>query len=177
MHCANLDHICTVVPDYVLLVPCWMVLTNGLDVWGPGDVFNHVCCRSPLKLTQLWPLGHHPIVFMMLSICLMHMELTVQVHSFFRPLTIHDSELWISMTIVRNTPSFWFTKTPHILPSWMKWGVLCQKQVSRAVTSNFIPQIPWDVITWPCPWYLLLTQHTSIIQYLLCKCDRKLLIS
>ena len=25
------------------------------------------------------------------------------------------------------------------------WGVLCQKQVSRAVTSNYIPQIMWDV--------------------------------
>ena len=33
-------------------------------------------------------------------------------------------------------------------------GVLCQKQlmylVSRAGTSNYIPQYLWDVITWPC---------------------------
>ena len=34
------------------------------------------------------------------------------------------------------------------------------KQISRAWTSNYIPQILWDVITCPCPWYLHLT-HTS----------------
>ena len=40
------------------------------------------------------------------------------------------------------------------------WGVLCQKQISRAQTSNYIPQKLWDVITCPCPWYLLLAQHS-----------------
>ena len=34
------------------------------------------------------------------------------------------------------------------------WCVLCQKQVSRAGTSNYIPHYLWDVITCPCPWYL-----------------------
>ena len=34
-------------------------------------------------------------------------------------------------------------------------GVLCQKQVSRAGTSKYMPRILWDVITCPCcPWYL-----------------------
>ena len=47
----------------------------------------------------------------------------------------------------------------------MNWGVLCQKQVSRAGTSNYIPQILWDVITCPCPWYLLLAQHSSIVLF------------
>ena len=36
------------------------------------------------------------------------------------------------------------------------WGVLLPK----AGTSNYIPQYLWDVITCPCPWYLLLTQHS-----------------
>ena len=31
-----------------------------------------------------------------------------------------------------------------------------QKHVWRAGTSNYIPQILWDVITFPCPWCLLL---------------------
>ena len=31
-------------------------------------------------------------------------------------------------------------------------GVLCQKQLSRTWTSNYIPQYLWDVITCPCPW-------------------------
>ena len=37
------------------------------------------------------------------------------------------------------------------------WGMMCQKQGSRAGTSNYILQYLWDVITCPCPWYLLLT--------------------
>ena len=32
--------------------------------------------------------------------------------------------------------------------------VFCQKQVSKVGKSNCIPQIRWDVITCPCPWYL-----------------------
>ena len=36
-----------------------------------------------------------------------------------------------------------------------------QQQVSRAGTSKYIPVILWDVITCPCPWYLLLAQHSS----------------
>ena len=34
----------------------------------------------------------------------------------------------------------------------LNWGVLCQKQVSRAGTSDQIPQCLWDVITCTCPW-------------------------
>ena len=40
-------------------------------------------------------------------------------------------------------------------------GMLCQKQVSRAGTSNYIPHMLWDLITCPCPWCLLLAQHSS----------------
>ena len=42
-------------------------------------------------------------------------------------------------------------------------GLLCQKQVSRARTSNYIPQFLWDVITCPWPWYLLLAQYPSFL--------------
>ena len=43
---------------------------------------------------------------------------------------------------------------------------MSQKQVSRAGTSNYIPQYLWDIITCPCPWYLLLAHnfwiHSSV---------------
>ena len=39
-----------------------------------------------------------------------------------------------------------------------KWGVLCQEQVSKAGTSNYIPKYLGDVISCPWPWYLLLAQ-------------------
>ena len=38
---------------------------------------------------------------------------------------------------------------------------LCQKQLSRAGTSNYLPQILWDVIICPRPWYLLLANMSS----------------
>ena len=42
------------------------------------------------------------------------------------------------------------------------WWLVCQKQISRAGTRNYIiPQYLWDdVITCPCPGYILLV-HTS----------------
>ena len=43
----------------------------------------------------------------------------------------------------------------------LKFGFVCQKQVSRAGTSNYIPQILWNVITYSCPWYLPLAHKSS----------------
>ena len=52
----------------------------------------------------------------------------------------------------------------HAQKSPFEWGILYQKRVSWAGTSNYAPQILWDVITCPCPWYLLLA-HTSSNQH------------
>ena len=41
------------------------------------------------------------------------------------------------------------------------WRLAWQKQVARAGTSNYIPQYLWDVITCPCPRYLLLVHMSS----------------
>ena len=38
--------------------------------------------------------------------------------------------------------------------------VLCQKQVSRSGTSNYIPHYLWDVINFSYPWYLHLVQQS-----------------
>ena len=43
------------------------------------------------------------------------------------------------------------------------WGALCQKQVSRVGTSNYIPYYPWNVITCPYSWYMHLVQHARYI--------------
>ena len=44
--------------------------------------------------------------------------------------------------------------------------VLCQKQVSKAGTSNYLPQIQWDVMICPCPGYLILAQHSSHMNWI-----------
>ena len=51
---------------------------------------------------------------------------------------------------------------PVIAAPCSNWGFVCQKQISMTGTSNYIPQILWDVITCPCPWYLLLALKSSI---------------
>ena len=43
---------------------------------------------------------------------------------------------------------------------------LLEKQVSRTGTSNYIPQILWDVITCPRPWYLLVAHRSPYRQLL-----------
>ena len=52
--------------------------------------------------------------------------------------------------------------------NWKTWILYMsnayQKQLSRARTSNYILQILWDVITYPCPWYLRLA-HKSIYHH------------
>ena len=59
-------------------------------------------------------------------------------------------------------PIHWYivhqASTSQRITACYNWGVLCQKQVS----NNHIPQFLWDVITCPCPWYLLLAQHFPI---------------
>ena len=41
------------------------------------------------------------------------------------------------------------------------WGLLWQKQVSRAGASNYTSQILWGVIACPCPWYMFLTTNAK----------------
>ena len=51
--------------------------------------------------------------------------------------------------------------------AWM----LCQEQVSRAGTSNYITSIMWDVITCPYPWYMLrFCQNTTQSLHMLAGC-------
>ena len=50
----------------------------------------------------------------------------------------------------------WQWSNPDKFITWIAleviiWGVLCQKQASRAGTSKYIPQILWDVITLSLP--------------------------
>ena len=53
--------------------------------------------------------------------------------------------------LVTYTPKLmWYTAHP-------------KKQVSRAGTSKYIPQYPWNIITWPCPWYQPLAHQSPII--------------
>ena len=64
--------------------------------------------------------------------------------------TVSVNRLWYTVYIP------WIMQTCRAL----MWGVLCQKQVSWAGKSNYIPQILWDVIICPCPWHLLLARHS-----------------
>ena len=87
----------------------------------------------------------------------------------FRRRSKKTSKLRVTGLCVGNSPRP--VNSPHKGPVTRKMfpfddvimvsGVLCQKQVPRAGTSNYIPQILWDVITFPCPWYLLLAQQSS----------------
>ena len=70
---------------------------------------------------------------------------------------ISDSNLRMLKTwMLHSLKKKWYI---YICFTYHNWGMSCQKQISRAGASNYIPQILWDVITW----YLFLAQHCSII--------------
>ena len=50
-----------------------------------------------------------------------------------------------------SDPEIWCEKDRHQMNTTKREQ--CQKLVSRAGTSNYIPQYLWDVITCPCPWF------------------------
>ena len=80
-----------------------------------------------------------------------------------------DAELWRFLwsgpdkRLDRQSRRPWF-ETPS-RPLWRHchdiWGLVCHKQVSRGGTGNYTPQYLWDVITYLCPWYLLLAHKSS----------------
>ena len=97
-----------------------------------------------------------------------------------RPQCVKELDVIVHKKIftLYNTIKFWLFCTPTQQRTWWLrwelgivtrsyhdriWGRVWQNQVSRAGTSNYIPQILWDVITCPCPWYLLLTQKSIYI--------------
>ena len=52
----------------------------------------------------------------------------------------------------------------HVHIAWdILYGRVCQMLVSRAGTSNYIPYLLWDVITFPRPCYLLLAHKPSFV--------------
>ena len=58
--------------------------------------------------------------------------------------------------------------TKSIIVNINIWKVLWQNQVSRTGTIDYILQYLWDVITCPCPWYLLLKQNWSYEYHTTC---------
>ena len=89
---------------------------------------------------------------------------------------LHSKDQWtgnfnvipdVSMNkLSKRQSSFRWFETPwpddaHVFPSI--YGCYRHKHVWRAGTSNYIPQILWDVITCPCPPYLLVVQHSWIV--------------
>ena len=65
---------------------------------------------------------------------------------------------WRIHGIYRYSPGVWLLSLPLIPASGTTFE--CQKQVSKAMTSNYIPQFLWCVITCPCPWYLRVIRHS-----------------
>ena len=70
------------------------------------------------------------------------------------PIKVIMCSRWVKQTRVTGT----FKERILIFPA-QNLGLLSHKQVSRARTSN---TTPWDVITCPCPRYLLLAHKFTI---------------
>ena len=71
---------------------------------------------------------------------------------------VRNAVLWLPSysLLMKHTVASHGTKVSGQLRRYIKpycnWTLVCQKKVSRAGTSIYIPQYMWDVITCPCPW-------------------------
>ena len=108
-----------------------------------GNVYLHFCCKNT------------PFVFMLLHASAFHFEKWMQ----------HDNiiiiTLWISniANMISEGP---LNKMVPLTEDHGGGGCTGTpvssrtNKVSRVGTSNDIPHILWDIITCPCPWYLIL---------------------
>ena len=65
--------------------------------------------------------------------------------------------------ILTEIHAFSFKKI-HLKMSSAKWRPFCfGLNVLKEGTSIYFPHILWGVITYPCPWYHLLAQHSSFV--------------
>ena len=46
----------------------------------------------------------------------------------------------------------------------LMWSVVPQARI-KARKNKYIPQYLWDVVTSPCPWYLVLAQHSWFVPF------------
>ena len=113
------------------------------------------CPRWPMWLTLYWQQLLNWTMYYNDAICLQHMVSHGGVHHIDRLVQQRHNSSALAMELHLSCSN------PSIC------GLVCQKQVSRTVTSNYIPQILWDVITFPCPWYLHLTQSPHIMSVLI----------
>ena len=85
----------------------------------------------------------------------------------------HDSRMWLQQTKIYRDNTITYEDMAASYPlkrikhSIMDWRYVCKKQVSRMRTSNHTSQYLRVVITFPCPWYLLLVQSNTV-RVLLC---------
>ena len=98
----------------------------------------------------------------LLAICAGNSPVPGEFHA-QRPVT-RSFDVFFDLGLSNQSWGWWFETLSR--PLWRHcnviWGHVCHQQVSRAGTSSCIPHNLWDVITCPCPWYLLLAQHSSI---------------
>ena len=85
-------------------------------------------------------------------------KIIVSLDDSFGFIVCHVTQPWLTINVLWN--SIYFTVC-HMR------GLVCQKQVSMETISNYIPPIPWHVITRPCPWYLPLTHKVTYIPILI----------
>ena len=66
---------------------------------------------------------------------------------------------WVNRCLCSHIYNLIIISCPQISPFW---GRVCQKKLSRAGTSNYIPQILWDVTSYPCTWYPFLVHNSTV---------------
>ena len=95
-----------------------------------------------------------------------HIQCYIIIRRWHKQFTIYIYIILLNIQILHKT---WIQFMTFLSIYWERqyefiWGPVCQKQVSRAETCDYIPQYMWDVIICPCLWYLPLAQKSSYVK-------------
>ena len=129
------------------------------SLWSPSYVVAHVILayivweNAPRHRTK--PTSDRPVRLHLIGCCqdtATHLKFGVSVRPNNRD---HLPGLLVEVTIIVSSHRYWLDKEAEVVRS-----VVSKAGTSRAGTSNYTPQYLFVIITCPCPWYMLLTQHS-----------------
>ena len=134
---------------YDIIHPISCIVTNAVNVK-----------RKPKAPLQDWPLCAGRL-FMCLKKWAWLLEIICFLHQTNSSLSWRTCLGRTMSWILSNSHSFRYIKVLEVVSCYAAY--YHRGPESRSGTSNYIPQILWDVITCPCPWYLFAFQQVSII--------------
>ena len=109
--------------------------------------------KTAYRLLSIRILRTHSMKFSLLQLCFNNnfkVRITSSM-SYYKNMNGHMMQFWTKSIYSRSNEC---SNDVYTRLHRLKWGLVCQRKVSRTLISNYIPQYLWGVITCSCPRYV-----------------------